>query len=94
MILLKRSNIVVFVLVFILFSCKKAENKEWVDLLNYTDFSNWSYFILKSEQKSVEESEMQYPPEWLIPKIYLSDNPDSTVFSYQMLDEKNTSYIR
>ncbi len=62
MILLKRSNIAVLVLVFILFSCKKAENEEWVDLLNYTDFSNWSHFVLKPEQKGVEESEMSIRP--------------------------------
>ncbi|WP_019539016.1 family 16 glycoside hydrolase [Proteiniphilum acetatigenes] len=93
MILLKKRNIAVLVLVFILFSCKKAENKEWVDLLNYTDFSNWSHFVLKPEQKGVEESEMQYPPEWLIPKVYLSDNPDSTVFSYQMHEGKKVLHI-
>ncbi|MFZ6037487.1 MAG: 3-keto-disaccharide hydrolase [Bacteroidota bacterium] len=93
MTLLKRSNITVLALTFVLFSCKKAQNEEWVDLLNYTDFSNWSYFVLKPEQKGTEESEMQYPPEWLIPKVYLSDNPDSTVFSYQINEGKKMLHI-
>ncbi len=91
--LLKKNNVILFVLILVLFSCKKTENQEWVDLLNYTDFSNWSVFVLKPEQKGVEESEMQDPPEWLIPKVYLSDNPDSTVFSYQMHEGKKVLHI-
>lgn len=90
---MKKNKITMLALIFILLSCKKTESEEWIDLLNYTDFSNWSIFVLKPEHKGTDELEMQDPPEWLLPKVYLSDNPDSTVFSYQMHEGKKVLHI-
>lgn len=83
---------VAFALSILLFSCKTEEDK-WTDLLNYEDFSNWSVFVLKPDQKGTTEAEMQDPPVWLLPKVYLSDNPDSSVFSYQMYEGKKVLHI-
>lgn len=75
-----------------LFSCSPPEEK-WTDLLNYKDFSNWSVFVLKPDTKGNSELEMQDPPEWLLPRVYLSDNPDSSVFAYQLHEGKTVLHI-
>lgn len=73
-------------------SCETGK-KEWVDLLNYEDFSNWSVFVLKPDQKGSSEIEMQDSLEWLLPKVYLSVNPDSSVFSFQQHEGKKMLHI-
>lgn len=85
-------KILFLVLTVVLFSCSSEKN-EWTDLLNYNDFSNWNVFVLKPEKKGKSEIEMQDPPEWLLPKVYLTDNPDSTVFEYQDHEGKKVLHI-
>jgi len=45
------------------------EKNEWVDLLNYEDFSNWSVFVLKPDKQGKNEIEIQDPHEWLITSV-------------------------
>lgn len=80
-------------LIALIFGSCQTEEEEWIDLLNYNDFSNWNQFVLKPEQKGTSEAEMQDPPAWLLPKVYLSDNPDSSVFSYQEYEGKTVLHI-
>ena len=81
-----------FVMISVTLSCK-SQKTEWVDLLNYKDFSNWSLFVLKPEKKGNSEAEMQDPPEWLIPRVYLSDDPESSVFTYKEYEGKKVLHI-
>ncbi|MFT3950115.1 MAG: DUF1080 domain-containing protein [Agriterribacter sp.] len=72
---------------------KKAQKTTWTDLLNYKDFSNWSLFVLKPDKRGLTEDEMQDPPAWLLPKVYLSENPDTSVFRYIEYEGKRVLHI-
>ncbi|SHF11293.1 protein of unknown function [Mariniphaga anaerophila] len=89
---MKKFSSFLLLLISLSLSCKK-EDTNWVDLLNYRDFSNWNVFVLIPEQKGSEESEMRNPPEWLLPKVYLSEDPESSTFNYQMHDGKKVLHI-
>lgn len=84
-------TLAVIVLFWILsFGHKK---KDWTDLLNYKDFSNWSVFVLQPEKRGNTEIEMQDSCGWLLPKVYLSDNPMTSVFAYQLYEGKRVLHI-
>lgn len=92
-----RKIALLLVLTCSLLACNPAANnnvkEEWVDLLNYEDFSNWSLFVLVPETKGTAETEMRNPPEWLIPKVYLADDPKGNVFTYQEHEGKKMLHI-
>lgn len=87
-----KKNLLGYVMLVFAFTCK-AQKAEWVDLLNYKDFSGWSLFVLMPEKRGVTEEEMQDPPEWLIPKVYLSENPKTSVFKYVEHEGKQVLHI-
>ncbi len=86
---------ILFVLLVIMVgaACNTQKEENWKDLLNYKDFSNWSVFVLKPEKRGATEAEMQDPPEWLLPKVYLSENPEETVFQYATQEGKQVLHI-
>lgn len=89
---MRKKFLVGITMMFVFVSCKTQE-APWVDLLNYKDFSNWSQFVLMPEKRGTTEEEMQDPPQWLIPKVYLSENPRATVFEYTEHEGKRVLHI-
>jgi hypothetical protein len=87
-----KKSIAIFALLFTILSCKNREN-DWQDMLNYKDFSNWSTFVLKPEKKGVLEEEMVDTTAYLIPKVYLSDDPQTSVFKYETIENKKMLHL-
>jgi len=84
--------ILLFTLAILFFSFKEKES-QWIDLLNYKDFSNWNVFVLKPEKRGENENEMKNPPGWLLPKVFISDNPDSSAFKFETIDNKKVLHL-
>ncbi len=86
--ILKINNLRFATIAILISSCINQET-DWKDMLNYNNFSNWDIYVAQPQKKVPnEEAMVDSANHYLAPTGYLSENPQTSVFSFAKVESK------